>query len=156
MADPYAAYRFAVKVGDHTVGGFSEVSGLGFESEVETMRVGGMNNTDLQLLGPSKFPSRLVLKRGLTNGSYFWHWYLGVMQGKVVRRTLTVTLRDAEGATAYEWGFEQACPVKWTGPSLQATTSAVAFESIEIVHRGLHPPPPARPAAGVRQSNMRR
>ena len=46
-------------------------------------------------------------------------------------------LRDARRAAPYTWTFKQACPVKWTGPTLQAGTSAVAFESIELIHRGL-------------------
>ena len=35
------------------------------------------------------------------------------------------------------WSFKEACPVKWTGPHLRASNSAVAFESLELVHRGL-------------------
>jgi phage tail-like protein len=140
VIDPYAAFLFAVRVGATqagSVGGFSEIGGLAFESEIETMRAGGQNNADLQLVGPSKYPTRLVLKRGLADASFFWNWYMGVMQGKVVRKALTVMLRDESGGTPYSWTFSDACPVKWTGPSLQAASSAVAFEAIEFVHRGL-------------------
>jgi phage tail-like protein len=144
--DPYTAFLFSVSVdsgpsraggGSAPVGGFNEVGGLVFESELETMRAGGVNDADLQLLGPIKYTSRLMLKRGLADRSYFWKWYLGVMRGEIVRRGVTVRLRDARQETPYTWTFKQACPVKWTGPSLQAGTSAVAFESIELVHRGL-------------------
>ncbi len=141
--DPFAAFLFSVSIEPQAggaVGGFSEVSGLSFESEVETLRVGGVNDADVQLLGPSKYPTRLVLKRGLADASYLWRWYLDVMNGKVLRRTVTIALRDASGWSRYAWTFLQACPVKWAGPSLQASSSAVAFESIELVHRGLLPP----------------
>jgi hypothetical protein len=30
--------------------------------------------------------------------------------------------------------------VRWTGPELRASSNEVAFESIELAHRGLHRP----------------
>jgi phage tail-like protein len=144
--DPYTAFLFCVTVepastgngrGSPAVGGFNEVGGLVFESELETMRVGGLNDADLQLVGPSKYSARLVLKRGLADKSYFWKWYVGVMRGEVVRRAVTIKLQNAQRNAPYTWTFKQACPVKWTGPNLQAGSSAVAFESIELIHRGL-------------------
>src|SRR4029077_16254277 len=67
--DPFASFRFAVKIGNadpaDRVCGFSEASGLSVETDVETFREGGVNTHEIQLAGPSKFPSKLVLKRGL-------------------------------------------------------------------------------------------
>ena len=149
VADPYVAFLFSVEVSPgrlptdsnlKTVGGFSEVSGLNFETEVETMRVGGINDSDVSLPGPGKFPSRLVLKRGLADRSFFWAWYLSVLGGQIVRQAVTVSIKDSTGATRQSWTFKEACPVKWTGPDLRAASSAVGFESIELIHRGLlHP-----------------
>ena len=148
LSDPYSAFRFSVEInGEAKVGGFNEVSGLVFETEVQTLRAGGINNYELQLPGPSKFPSRLVLKRGLGNAQILWNWYLEVTQGTIKRKNITITLHDEEGAPAtrrnsdgknelMSWKFEEACPVKWTGPDLRASNSAVAFESLELVHRG--------------------
>jgi hypothetical protein len=31
------------------------------------------------------------------------------------------------------------CPVKWTGPKFHAGTAEVAFETIELIHKGLKP-----------------
>ena len=47
--DPFASYRFAVKLGDNAnpnepVCGFSEASGLVVETDVETIREGGLND----------------------------------------------------------------------------------------------------------------
>lgn len=152
--DPYLAFRFAVSVEPGTlpegggpgaggrgepiaVGGFNEVSGLAIETEVETFRAGGVNDHDVMLPGPSKFPTRLVLKRGLADRSFLWEWYLCVVQGRILRKDVTVTLRGPSGKdTGRSWKFAQACPIKWTGPSLQAGSAAVAFESIELIHRG--------------------
>ncbi|MCK7494841.1 MAG: phage tail protein [Comamonadaceae bacterium] len=144
--DPYAGFLFSVEVSPASlpgagqasrVGGFSDVSGLQFENEVETLRVGGVNDTDVMLPGPARFPTRLVLKRGLADRSFFWSWYLAVLQGRIVRRELTVSVRDPRQQLRQSWTFRDACPVKWTGPDLHAATSAVGFESVELIHRGL-------------------
>ena len=50
------------------------------------------------------------------------------------------------------WFFRRGLPVKYTGPSLNATQNSVAIEAIEIAHEGIHQvagvgglaPPPAR------------
>jgi len=138
--DPFASYRFAVVIGKAKQGdrvcGFSEASGLVIETDVETIREGGVNTHEVQLAGPSKFPSRLVLKRGLAEAE-LWSWYKDVMRGKIQRKTVTVILQNYEGRAAWQWVFAKACPVKWTGPDFKAGNGEVAFESIELMHRGL-------------------
>jgi phage tail-like protein len=138
--DPFASYRFAVMIGkakqDERVCGFSEASGLVIETDVETIREGGVNTHEIQLAGPSKFPSRLVLKRGLALAE-LWSWYKDVMLGKIKRKTVTVVLQDYGGQGAWQWVFSEACPVKWSGPDFRAGSADVAFESIELMHRGL-------------------
>jgi phage tail-like protein len=119
------------------------------ETEVETFREGGKNDHEWQRPGPVKFPSRLVLKRGIGDLKYLWSWYQDVTQGKIARRNVTIILHDPgsdegprqwtaqENAAPTKWIFKEACPVKWTGPELRANTSAIAFESVELIHRGL-------------------
>ena len=36
------------------------------------------------------------------------------------------------------WFFRRGLPVKYTGPSLNATQNNVAIEAIEIAHEGIH------------------
>jgi phage tail-like protein len=49
-----------------------------------------------------------------------------------------VVLQNPLGEPKWQWVFEKACPVKWSGPDLRAGSADVAFESIELVHRGLN------------------
>ena len=139
-ADPFMAFQFTVSVGTRNgtqvIGGFSDVSGLTAETEVETLRVGGLNNAEVMLPGPTKFPSRLILKRGLGDPAMLWNWYLKIIGGAIKREDVTVELRSSDGQQQSAWTFSEACPVKWIGPELHAGTSAVAFESIELVHKG--------------------
>ena len=39
------------------------------------------------------------------------------------------------------WYFRRGLPVKYTGPSLNATQNSVAIEAIEIAHEGIHQVP---------------
>ncbi len=142
VADPFTAFRFLVSFdqdNETVIGGFSEVSGLVAETEVETLREGGVNSTERQLAGATKFPSRLVLKRGMADKRHLWAWYLQIMNGEIRRRDVRIEVLPNDGPYTLAWNFLQACPVKWTGPALNAGTSAIAFESIELVHQGLFP-----------------
>jgi len=47
------------------------------------------------------------------------------------------------------WDFADAFPVKWTGPMLNASSSAVAVESFELRHRGLSRPTLGNIIAGI-------
>jgi phage tail-like protein len=138
--DPFMSFQYTVTIGTqngtNVVGGFTDVTGLGFETEVETIRAGGLNNVEVTLPGPTKFPARLVLKRGLGDTAMLWKWYQNVLQGAIKREEVTIELRSSDGRQKASWTFSEACPVKWTGPELHAATSAVAFETIELVHRG--------------------
>jgi phage tail-like protein len=144
-ADPFMSFQFTVSVGTRNgtqvIGGFSDVTGLGAETEVETLRVGGLNTAEVTLPGPTKFPSRLVLKRGLGDPALLWNWYLSILRGAIKREDVTIELRSDDRQQKMAWTFSEACPVKWSGPELHAGTSAIAFESIDLMHRGFLLPP---------------
>lgn len=137
--DPYLSYSFAVEIDQRIVAGFSEATGLDFESAVETFREGGLLLHEHQLAGPAKFPSRLVLRRGITDGTVLWSWHQDVIGGRVIRKDVSIVLRDSTGEEKRRWSFRQAAPVKWTGPQFRASAAEVAIEAVELVHRGLVP-----------------
>ena len=135
--DPFLGYNFAVEVEGLVAGGFNEVSGLEIQTEVQEYREGGVNAYIHKRAGPVKYPSNLILKRGMTDVRTLWYWYWDVMQGIVERKNVSVLLLDTTGAEAIRWNFEQAYPVRWVGPSLRATASEVAVETLELAHNGL-------------------
>ena len=143
--DPFMSFLFTVGVeskhGTRVIGGFSDVTGLAAEVEIETLRVGGLNSSEIMLPGATKFPSRLVLKRGLADGAMLWNWYLKILRGIIARENVTIDMWSPDHQQQETWTFSEACPVKWTGPELHAGTSAVAFEAIELVHKGFLLPP---------------
>lgn len=137
--DPVPGFNFAVEIGGVTAGGFSEVSGLQAETEIQEYREGGLNDYIHKRAGPTKFSSTLTLKKGIADSSELWSWYCDVMQGKVKRKTISVLLMNSAGEEKQRWNFRNAYPVKWSGPSLRATASEVAVETIELAHEGLAP-----------------
>lgn len=137
--DPFGAFRYAVEIDQLVVGGFSDVSGLTFETEVESFREGGYNNHERQLPGAAKASGRLVLRRGMGDAQELWSWFSEVTAGRLQRRDLSVLLIDADRSEIKRWKFTRACPVKWSGPELRAKSSEVAVEALEFVHEGLAP-----------------
>lgn len=134
--DPFLSYNFAVEIEGLVVGGFSEVSGLQAEIEIQEYREGGVNEYMLRRAGPVKYPS-LVLKKGITDQRSLWDWYKKVMTGTIERKNVSVLLLDSTGEEKLRWNFEKAYPVKWSGPDLRGTAGEVAVESIELAHNGL-------------------
>ncbi|MGM9489721.1 phage tail protein [Ideonella sp. YS5] len=138
--DPLSSFSFAVSLGtsgSFRLGGFSEVAGLGAETEIQSIREGGVNEAMHDLAGPTKYTSRVVLKRGVTTSATLWNWYREVLMGTIRRELVTITVLSAQKTTAFAWTLRDACPVKWIGPVLNAGSSGVSVESVELVHRGI-------------------
>lgn len=133
--DPYLSFDFVVEIEGLVAGGFSECSGLEVASEFFEYQEGGVNDYAHRLWGPAKSPP-LVLERGLGAADGLWAWYREVLGGRVTRRNGTIHLRDRRRAIVRSWNFRQAVPSRWTGPQLRADSNTVAFERVELVHRG--------------------
>jgi phage tail-like protein len=48
-----------------------------------------------------------------------------------------VAIFDLTGTELMRWNFDNAYPVKWSGPALNATGDAVAVETLELAHEGM-------------------
>jgi len=140
--DPYPAYNFEVIVvgisddGRSVKGSFSEVSGLGVEVTPIEYRTGSEPNQVRKLPGLNKF-SNITLKRGVIGDLAFWNWLVRAMQGNVLRADGSIILLDENRAEVLRWNFVRAWPCRWTGPNLNAKTSEIAIETLEICHEGI-------------------
>ena len=136
VADGKTACRFYVQVEGVAQAVFTEVSGLALELSVEEVEEGGNNAFVHRLPGRCKV-SNLTLKRGITKSNDFLKWSTKVAQGTIERKNLSVILYDLDGSEAMRWTFEQAYPVKWSGPQFKADDTSVAIETVEFAHEGL-------------------
>src|SRR5271154_438911 len=135
--DPYLSYNFSVEIDGVIVCGFNDVSGLQAEIEVQEYREGGLNEYIHKRAGPARYPSNLILKRGVGDSTELWSWYCDVLQGTIQRKSLDVVLMDSAGNEKRRWTLQNAYPVKWAAPEFKAQSSEVAIESLELAHEGL-------------------
>ncbi len=139
-ADPLAVFAFSISVGGKVAGYFTEVSGLGSETEVIEHKVIADNGSEIV----QKIPGRLkwgdiTLKRGITAVLDVWDWRKLVEDGKVgdARSDGSIFMYDQAGEMTAQWDFLRAWPSKVSGPSINAGSSAVGIEEMTIVHEGI-------------------
>jgi phage tail-like protein len=131
--DPYRGFNFLVEIDGITQAGFQEVSGLDASTDAVDYREGADPNHVRKLTGLNKY-SAITLKRGVTDSDELWRWRKSVIDGRTERKNGSIILLDESGVEKIRWNFANAWPSKWTGPSFNATSTAVAVETLEITH----------------------
>lgn len=138
---PFLGAHFVLAVDGLTSVSFSKCSGLAAEVGVEEYPEGGENRFAHRMPVRASFPN-LVLTQGAGPSTELWAWFFEyLVNGRVSPRDGQVSLMSTvEGALVpvRVWAFRRGWPVKVTGPELDAQSSALALESVEIAHHGLH------------------
>jgi phage tail-like protein len=144
--NPYGAFNYLVSLGGKQgdgsegtiVGGFSDVSGLGYEVSYADYRNGNEKVNTVRHV-PNTFKNdEITLKRGLVGSDDLFAWLKGVREGKADPRSVTVTLLDEARDPVLVFKLTNAQPKKWTGPTLAAKGgSDVAMEELHLVHEGI-------------------
>jgi phage tail-like protein len=154
-AEPFAAHAFAVELRVPGVAGplceaaFCECDGLELRRSIATVREGG-DDGSVRLLPVRESFGNVTLRRGMTSSFDLWTWW---EQG--VRATCDVVVLAPDLADErVRFRLHGCLPVRLTGPALNATTSAVAIEEleiacerIEVVRPGASPAPAPGPIA---------
>lgn len=125
-----AAFRFVVSVGGERLAAFTECTLPTIEWEVEQVKEGGLNIFVHQLPGQRK-PSKLLLKNGVGQGTLL-DWYIKSMDGPPPRKTVTISLLNAEKEPVITWRLNDAFPTKWQGTQLKADAQTVAVQTLEL------------------------
>jgi phage tail-like protein len=144
--NPYGAFNYLVSLGGPQgdgsegtiVGGFSDVSGLGYEVSYADYRNGNERVNTVRHV-PNTFKNdEITLKRGLVGSDDLYVWLKGVRDGKADPRSVTVTLLDEARNAVLSFKLHNAQPKKWTGPTLAAKGGGdVAMEELHLVHEGI-------------------
>lgn len=142
---PIPKFHFQVEWGNDFRIGFTEVSGLDFETEVIEYREGNSKiyNKSKQP-GLTKF-SNITLKRGTFEGDYDFYkewrktyfFQEGNKSGSKYRRTVTIKLLNENHEPIIVWKLLNAWPSKVQSTDLKADGNEVAIETMELVHEGL-------------------
>lgn len=128
--DPQQQYKFAVEIEGISGIGFRSVDGLETEVEVAEYREGGYNKT--RKLPGIEQTGTVTLERGAFADKTLFEWFKSVLSSPDFRKTITITEQDRLGNPRRTWTLYEAWASKITNPSLDATSSEVAVESIEI------------------------
>ena len=123
MAAPPPAFsvrNFRVTVGDVELG-LCAVSGLGLTAG-----------------GADAGPVPLTIRRAAGAGPDLFAWCEAAAAGRVDARRVRIELLDgAGGRPVVSWLLEDATPVAWRGPALDAVADAVAYEELDLTCRRL-------------------
>jgi phage tail-like protein len=136
--DPYSAFNFLVSLNDglesELVGGFSDVSGLGFEVSYAEYRNGNEKFNTVRKVANTYKVDDVTLKRGLVGSLSLWEWLKSVSAGEHDPRLVVITLLDEARNSVASWELRKAQPKKWTGPSFAAKGGGeVAMEELSLV-----------------------
>ncbi|MBN2440639.1 MAG: phage tail protein [Spirochaetales bacterium] len=134
---PYAGFNFLVEIDDIGDAAFSECIGLTTETEPIEYREGADDITVRKIPGLKRFTD-ITLKRGMTNNfTDLWDWRKKVLMGMTKRASGSITLLNEARDPVMRWEFTDGWPLKWEGPSLNATSNEIAIETLVIAHEGL-------------------
>jgi phage tail-like protein len=144
--NPYGAFNFIVSLGGDQgggdegtiVGGFSDVSGLGFEVQYAEYRNGNEKVNTVRKIQNSFKVDDVTLKRGLIGSTDLFDWLKDVREGTIDARTVTISLLDEARNTIATWKLLAAQVKKWTGPTLAAKGGTEsAMEELVLCHQGI-------------------
>jgi phage tail-like protein len=135
--DPYRNFNFRVEIQGITAASFSECSGLESSVDVVEYREGADKVLSVRKLAGLRKYSNLTLKRGVTGDRELYDWHRKVLDGELDRRNGSIILLDDQRQEVLRWNFHNGWICRYEGPTLNAKSSEVAIETIEICHEGL-------------------
>ncbi len=125
---PCGSFHFRVLLGEdgRETAGFCEVAFPEFPAHKKTPRKAGS--------GPAEGPTTLVLRRGFNGTLELYEWWDQTRQSTKPRaRTVVVELLNgARGRAVVVWTFRGCRPVKLAYSPLDAQSSAVLVETLEL------------------------
>lgn len=134
--DPDVAFSFYVEIDGIQCVKFTEFDGIEWKMETLSFYEGGNYRSKVNLLGPTSY-SPLTLKKGFfSTGSEFFVWFKRLLDpGTPVNRvTVSLVIQDRKTNEIARYNFYNAFMSKYNGPGMQAKSSEIAFETIEITY----------------------
>lgn len=134
---PLVGFFYGLEVDGRLFGYFTEVSGLGSESEVIIHKtVDPRTGREIT----QKVPGRLIwtditLKRGITNDRSVWDWRALVLTGNIneARKNATIVMYDSSFGEISRFDILDAWPSK-----IEGLKDGEGTEELTIVHEGVY------------------
>ena len=130
------AFRIRVDINGKALLWFSEVTGFDMNARP------GETHVDYDAPPVHRLPGRyklgnVALKRGLTGSEEMLAWMRSVREGRIVRKSLTITMLDEQGAETGVWQVNNCWPVKYSASAAKGENNEVMIETLELAHEGL-------------------
>lgn len=135
--DPLVSFNFGVEVSGVINGFFTEVSGLGSETETVEHKIVGPNGQQVVRKVPGRLKwENITLKRGITSTMDIWDWRKMVEDGDVdsARKDGSIVMYDQTGSEVARWNFQKAWPSKVSGPAPKSDSNEIGVEEMILVH----------------------
>jgi phage tail-like protein len=131
---PYGAFNFLVTIdGSDTLGGFSDVSGLGTEIAIAEYREGADKPNHVRKVPGLHKMSDVTLKRGVIDSTQMWAWITQAREtGVAAQKNVVINLLDEARNPIQRWLLRGVIPMKYTGPTLAAKGGDVAMEELVL------------------------
>jgi phage tail-like protein len=136
--DPLGGYNFHIMIDNITGGGFKECTGLGLSQEMGTYREGNDHGLGLRKIPALSTVPNITLKRGIITERSLWDWFMDIKEGKENRRQMTIVLENDQHIAQITWHLVDCFPIRWSGPTLDATSNEFGFEEVEICCEDIH------------------
>ncbi len=135
--NPLVGFHFSVEVQGVVTGFFTECTGLGSEHEVIEHKVVTEQGQEIVMKIPGRLQwENITLKRGITSAMDIWDWRKQVEDGQVAdaRHDGSITMFDQELNPVARWEFQNAWPVKVTGPQPKSDSNEIGIEELTLAH----------------------
>jgi len=132
--DPYTSYRFRLDINGVKAASFSQATIPDSSTDSVDYREGTdpLYNRKLSA-GPVKYGT-LSLKRGISDSMDLYNWRKQIEEQGAGsgRQNITITLIDETGNDTVTWNIFQAWPSKYESSELNATSTEVLIETLEV------------------------
>lgn len=135
--DVLVGFHFSLDIQGVVKGYFTEVSGIGSESEIAEQKVVSEKGVQVVLKVPGRLKwGDITLKRGLTSNMDLWKWRKMIEDGDVksARKNGSIIMYDQTLKAVAQWDFKNAWPSKISGPAPKSDSNELVVEEMTIVH----------------------
>ncbi|MEM9261884.1 MAG: phage tail protein, partial [Bacteroidota bacterium] len=137
---PWPIPKFHFKVTFEGLGeiAFQEVTGLDTQYDVIEYRAGNSISFSTVKMPGLRKSTDITLKKGMfKDDPKLMDYFMSVKMNTIARENVTIQLLDEEHNPLFTWSLENAWPMQFTGPDLNAESSEVAIETLVLAHEGL-------------------
>lgn len=140
IKDPVVAFKFGLEVSGKLTGYFTNVNGIGSETEVITQKIVSEKGESITRQIPGRLTwTPITLRRGVTDLKDVWDWRQMVVEGKIddARTNASIIAYGQDNSPVAQWDLENAWPSKVSGPEMDSGSTNFMVEEMTIVHEGV-------------------